>query len=113
MFIFRLLYTVPSLALRTSRYYGHSLLQNHGHFRGYPENNFIVSTFDKAGTRNFSYNIITKNCRLLLTFCQNTHQKTSGIQARRVDSVEGGSFNFLEFFFSARGANTSAKGASL
>lgn len=34
-------------------------------------------------------------------------------QARRVDSVEGGSFMFWEVFFSARGANTCAEGASL
>ena len=35
------------------------------------------------------------------------------VQARRVDSVEGGSFIFWEVFFSARCANTSAEGATL
>ena len=35
------------------------------------------------------------------------------IQARRVDSVEGGSFMFWEVFFSAGGANTCAEDASL
>ena len=35
------------------------------------------------------------------------------VQARRVDSVEGGSFMFWEVFFSAGGANTCAEGASL
>ena len=34
-------------------------------------------------------------------------------QARRVDSVEGGSVMFWEVFFSAGGANTCAEGASL
>ena len=36
-----------------------------------------------------------------------------GVQARSVDSVEGGSVMFWEVFFSAGGANTCAKGASL
>ena len=34
-------------------------------------------------------------------------------QARRVDSVEGGSFMFWEVFFSAGGANTCAEGVRL
>ena len=34
-------------------------------------------------------------------------------QARRVGSVEGGSFIFWEVFFSTRDANTSAEGVSI
>ena len=39
--------------------------------------------------------LITENCQIM------DHAK----QARRVDSVEGGSFMFWEVFFSARGAS--------
>ena len=35
------------------------------------------------------------------------------MQARRVGSVEGGSFIFRSFFFSTGDANTSAEGASI
>ena len=35
------------------------------------------------------------------------------MQARRVDSVEGGSVMLWEVFFSAGGANTCTEGASL
>ena len=62
-----------------SCYYGLSLLWNYRHFRGSLGNNFIFLTLDKEDTMNFSYNIIPENCRLLLTFCQNTLQKTSEI----------------------------------
>ena len=62
-----------------SCYYGLSLLWNYRHFRGSLGNNFIFLTLDKEDTMNFSFNIIPENCRLLLTFCQNTLQKTSEI----------------------------------
>ena len=42
-----------------------------------------------------------------------TYGHLGSVQARRADSVEGGSFMFWEVFFSAGGANTCAEGASL
>ena len=50
---------------------------------------------------------------LVLINCEPLPEEVVCLQARRVDSVEGGSVMFWEVLFSARGANTCAEGASL
>ena len=75
-----------TLALRTPRYYPitdkiqipgeryRGLTENDSRYYGItdtfvkPKEQFIVLTLDKADIMNFSYEIVTKNCSLMLTF---------------------------------------------